>query len=124
MCTRFNLQTTANVVDSNWKWPDLPGLHDFTGELVHSAAWPKAFDHRNKRVAVIGNGSSGVQVVPSLQPGEFRFHVGMYPTYNTRRRGATVSLRQITYLDPAAPGRKGAQEEHCRHPEERSDGRQ
>lgn len=55
---------------SNWKWPSIPGLQDFKGDLVHSAAWSKDFDYRNKKVAVIGNGSSGVQIVPALQPGK------------------------------------------------------
>ncbi|KAK5046735.1 hypothetical protein LTR84_007496 [Exophiala bonariae] len=58
----------ATGVLNNWKWPDIPGLHEFTGVLVHSAAWLKDFDHHGKRVAVIGNGSSGVQIVPALQP--------------------------------------------------------
>lgn len=24
---------------SNWHWPDIPGLHDFRGEIVHTADW-------------------------------------------------------------------------------------
>ncbi|KAI1268611.1 hypothetical protein F5Y18DRAFT_236215 [Xylariaceae sp. FL1019] len=53
---------------NNWKWPDIPGLHDFHGKLVHSADWPKDFDYEGKVVAVIGNGSSGIQIVPAMQP--------------------------------------------------------
>ncbi|PWY90427.1 flavin-binding monooxygenase [Aspergillus sclerotioniger CBS 115572] len=53
---------------NNWKWPDIPGLHDFQGMLMHSARWDKSFDYSNKRVAVIGNGSSGVQIVPGMLP--------------------------------------------------------
>jgi len=53
---------------SHWKWPNVEGLDDFEGELVHSASWPKDFDYRDKTVAVIGNGSSGVQIVPAIQP--------------------------------------------------------
>ncbi len=48
----------------------MEGLHDFKGELVHSAGWPKDFDYKDKAVAVIGNGSSGIQIVPAIQPGE------------------------------------------------------
>lgn len=55
---------------SNWKWPDIKGLHSFKGDLVHSAKWQKDIDLKNKRVAVIGNGASGVQIVPVLQPGK------------------------------------------------------
>ena len=55
---------------SNPKWPQILGLHDFEGDLVHNAAWPEKFKYSGKKVAVIGNGSSGVQIVPALQPGE------------------------------------------------------
>lgn len=54
---------------SNWKWPDIPGLHSFKGKLLHSAAWDKNADWRGKKVAVLGCGSSGVQIVPTIQPG-------------------------------------------------------
>lgn len=56
---------------SDWKWPDIKGLHSFKGDLIHTAKWAEKFDHKSKRVAVIGNGASGVQIVPVLQTGEF-----------------------------------------------------
>ncbi|EXJ73481.1 uncharacterized protein A1O5_03242 [Cladophialophora psammophila CBS 110553] len=49
-----------------WKWPDIPGLHDFGGKLLHSADWDEEFDWTGKRLAVIGNGSSGIQIVPAM----------------------------------------------------------
>lgn len=54
---------------SNWKWPEVPGLNTFQGELVHTANWPRDFDFANKTVAVVGNGSSGIQVLPAIHPG-------------------------------------------------------
>ncbi|KAE9367648.1 FAD/NAD(P)-binding domain-containing protein [Stipitochalara longipes BDJ] len=57
----------ASGILNNWKWPQIPGLHDFKGELIHSANWPESFEHSGKKVAVIGNGSSGVQIVPAIQ---------------------------------------------------------
>jgi cation diffusion facilitator CzcD-associated flavoprotein CzcO len=54
---------------NNWTWPDVPGLQNFQGTLIHTARWPENFDHRGKVVAVIGNGATGVQLVPELQPG-------------------------------------------------------
>ncbi|ANB13681.1 hypothetical protein AWJ20_4624 [Sugiyamaella lignohabitans] len=53
---------------NNWKWPDIPGFHDFKGTKLHSAKWDKSVDVTNKRVAVIGSGSSAIQIVPSIQP--------------------------------------------------------
>ncbi|KAH7265523.1 NADP-dependent oxidoreductase domain-containing protein [Fusarium redolens] len=52
---------------NNWHWPDIPGLHDFKGEIVHTADWNPSINVTGKKVAVIGNGSSGVQVLPHLQ---------------------------------------------------------
>lgn len=51
---------------SSYKWPDVRGLESFQGHRVHSAAWDHDFDYSHKRIAVIGNGSSGVQIVPQL----------------------------------------------------------
>ncbi|KIY02270.1 uncharacterized protein Z520_02408 [Fonsecaea multimorphosa CBS 102226] len=58
----------ASGVLNKWKWPDIEGLHTFKGGLVHSANWPEELNYANKRVAVIGNGSSGVQIVTEIQP--------------------------------------------------------
>src|SRR5271170_2568294 len=30
---------SASGVLNNWKWPDIPGLQDFKGKLLHSAQW-------------------------------------------------------------------------------------
>jgi cation diffusion facilitator CzcD-associated flavoprotein CzcO len=53
---------------NNWKWPDIPGLDTFQGELMHSAAWKEGTILKDKRVAVLGCGSSGIQVVAKVQP--------------------------------------------------------
>lgn len=47
-------------------WPDIPGLRDFQGHTTHSALWDHNYDYSNKRIAVIGNGSSGIQIVPQM----------------------------------------------------------
>ena len=52
---------------NNWKWPDIEGLHDFHGPLMHSAAWDHNVDFTDKTVGVIGTGSTSVQIVPQLQ---------------------------------------------------------
>ena len=46
--------------------PDVPGLADFDGPVVHSARWDPALDLRGRRVAVIGTGASAVQLAPEL----------------------------------------------------------
>ncbi|KLO84691.1 monooxygenase [Fusarium fujikuroi] len=47
-------------------WPKIPGLKDFEGHTTHSANWDHSYDYSNKRIAVIGNGSSGIQIVPQM----------------------------------------------------------
>lgn len=40
---------------------------------MHSATWDNDFDLTGKTVAVIGGGSSAVQIIPSIQPGKSGF---------------------------------------------------
>lgn len=65
---------------SRWTWPDIEGLETFQGKVIHSADWKtgegKPGDPweetvkswKDKKVGVIGVGSSAIQIVPSLQP--------------------------------------------------------
>ncbi|MFW5921044.1 MAG: flavin-containing monooxygenase, partial [Polyangiales bacterium] len=46
--------------------PDIPGLGDFEGPCFHSARWDHDVELRGKRVAVIGNAASAVQLVPPV----------------------------------------------------------
>ena len=46
--------------------PDLPGLDSFAGLRAHTARWPEGLELAGKRVAVIGNGASSMQLVPAI----------------------------------------------------------
>lgn len=47
--------------------PNIPGIGDFEGRIVHSVQWPEdSLDLSDKNVAVIGTGSTGVQMIPLL----------------------------------------------------------
>jgi 4-hydroxyacetophenone monooxygenase len=46
--------------------PAIPGLDDFPGPVMHTAAWDTSVDVSGKRVAVIGTGASAMQLVPSI----------------------------------------------------------
>ncbi len=48
--------------------PDLPGLDDFAGRILHTQAWPDRLDLAGRRVAVIGTGATAAQVVPEIAP--------------------------------------------------------
>ncbi|KAI1438324.1 flavin-binding monooxygenase [Xylaria sp. CBS 124048] len=62
-----NVLVVANGKLNNPSWPDIPGLSSFSGEVMHSACWNEKYDFKNKRIGVLGNGSSGIQIVPHLQ---------------------------------------------------------
>jgi cation diffusion facilitator CzcD-associated flavoprotein CzcO len=48
-------------------FPDIPGRDRFGGESHHTGMWPaEPVDFAGKRVAVIGTGSSGVQIIPAI----------------------------------------------------------
>lgn len=48
------------------KYPEWPGLETFEGPAFHAARYEHEHDLSDKRVAVVGAGSSGTQIVPAL----------------------------------------------------------
>ncbi|KAK0655773.1 hypothetical protein B0T16DRAFT_424483 [Cercophora newfieldiana] len=67
---------------NNWKWPDADGIGRYQGTLIHTARWPRGFDPSDKVIAVVGNGATGIQVLPELQKGAKKlYHVVRTPTW-------------------------------------------
>lgn len=64
---RAEVFINAGGVLNNWRWPDIEGLMDFQGKLMHTARYDENVDLTGKRVAVIGVGSSGVQCIAAIQ---------------------------------------------------------
>ena len=50
------------------RYPDWPGLDDFTGPKFHTSRWEHHHDLAGKTVAVVGTGSTASQLVPAIQP--------------------------------------------------------
>ncbi|MEX1664236.1 flavin-containing monooxygenase [Zhongshania arctica] len=48
------------------KKPTIRGIDDFQGKCMHTARWDQDYDLTGKRVALIGTGATGVQVVPEI----------------------------------------------------------
>lgn len=47
--------------------PDFEGIADYQGELLHTGQWPhEPVDFQNKRVGIIGTGSSAIQAIPII----------------------------------------------------------
>ncbi|UGQ11091.1 NAD(P)/FAD-dependent oxidoreductase [Yinghuangia sp. ASG 101] len=58
---------TALGILSAPSFPSAPGLENFRGEWAHTGLWPdEGIDFTGKKVAVIGTGSSGVQIIPPV----------------------------------------------------------
>lgn len=60
---RSNFVISASGLFSTPKLPDIPGIADFKGAMFHSTAWDHSYDYSGKRVAVVGTGSTGSQLV-------------------------------------------------------------
>jgi len=66
-------ETEANIVISGTGifnplvFPDIEGLDSFAGPSFHTAAWRDDVDLTGKKVAIIGNGASCMQIGPEIQ---------------------------------------------------------
>jgi cation diffusion facilitator CzcD-associated flavoprotein CzcO len=74
---------------NSWKWPKIEGLHDFKGTLLHSANWDTSVSWEDKTVAVIGTGSSAIQIVPQIQK---------------TAKHMTAFMRSVTWISPPVGG--------------------
>ncbi len=61
-----NILMTAVGAFRKPKMPSIPGLERFEGPVMHTARWPQDLDLTGRRVAVIGNGASAMQLVPAI----------------------------------------------------------
>lgn len=53
---------------NKWIIPEFEGLGDFKGPMCHSANWDPTIDLDGKTVAVVGNGPTGIQLIPAILP--------------------------------------------------------
>jgi len=63
---RFVIGATGGLTAP--KPPNIPGLETFAGATLHTARWDDDVELAGRRVAVIGTGASGVQVIPAIAP--------------------------------------------------------
>ena len=62
---RYCVMATGCLSTANT--PDLPGLADFQGRVLHTGRWPHTqVDFSGQRVGLIGTGSSGIQATPEI----------------------------------------------------------
>lgn len=65
---RFRAVVSATGIFANPKWPNIKGLDTFQGAAWHTGNWDWSHDVTDKRVALVGNGCSGCQVIPAIAP--------------------------------------------------------
>ncbi|MFI9536631.1 flavin-containing monooxygenase [Nocardia fusca] len=93
------------------KLPGIPGLNDFTGHTFHSARWDYAYtggDMRggltgleDKKVAVIGTGASGIQVIPHIaRSAEHLYVFQRTPSYINERGNVPTDPEWVKTLQP------------------------
>ena len=46
--------------------PDIPGIDDFAGRIIHSADWDDNYSPDGARIGMIGTGATAVQLIPQL----------------------------------------------------------
>lgn len=81
--SRFVVMASGCLSTTNL--PAIPGVDSFRGEHYHTGHWPKSgVDLTNKRVGIIGTGSTGIQVITTIadQVGEL-FVFQRTPQYST-----------------------------------------
>ena len=61
-----NVVVSCAGLFSTPKMPAIEGIESFQGHMFHSTAWDHEFDYSGKRVALIGTGSTGSQLLPSV----------------------------------------------------------
>lgn len=103
---------------SNWKWPNISGIERFKGKLMHSAHWDTSYDYASKRLAVIGIGSSGIQILPKMATDAN--HVDYFVrshTWITPGRGINEATEDDPELDDEYNYTPAEVERFCREPE-------
>jgi len=92
--TRFLIMAVGQL--STPKSPSYPGLDKYSGQLIYSAQWPKEpVDYTNKRVAIIGTGSSGMQMTPIIA--QKAAHLTVFqrtPNYSVPASNAPISAEE------------------------------
>ena len=61
-----NVVINAVGAFANQRTPNFEGFEDFPGRTIHPSQWPEDYDYRGERIAVVGNGSTGVQLLSPI----------------------------------------------------------
>jgi cation diffusion facilitator CzcD-associated flavoprotein CzcO len=65
-CFEADIVISAIGMFNELVFPEIDGLDTFTGPSFHTAQWPADLDLAGKRVGVIGNAATAIQMVPAV----------------------------------------------------------
>ncbi len=71
----YDFVISATGVLVRTRTPNIPGLDSFAGHRFHSAEWDHSVQTDGKRIAVIGTGSTGLQLTKALAPRSAKFEL-------------------------------------------------
>jgi cation diffusion facilitator CzcD-associated flavoprotein CzcO len=95
------------------RWPDIEGVDSFTGKKMHSARWDWSYDLTDKKIALLGNGCTAVQILPEITKQAKKITVFQRtPNWVVPRMDAPVSPLQrkiLRYVPPVRWYKRTAQ---------------
>ncbi|MDH6536114.1 flavin-containing monooxygenase [Aurantimicrobium minutum] len=82
------------------KIPEIPGMAEFGGELLNTATWPHTpVDFTGKKVAVLGTGSSGIQVIPiAAEQAEHVYVLQRTPSYTLPAHNKPLDADYVAHI--------------------------
>lgn len=86
---------------------DIPGIQNFTGNLVHPQHWPADLDYKDKNVVIIGSGATAITLLPNIA--RDAGHVTMLqrsPTYILSVQNEDLVEKMIWFLFPKVLAQK------------------
>ena len=105
---RWSVATTKGTIDTKYvvwgtgmlsipKIPLIPGMETFEGELLNPATWPQEpVSFSGKRVAVLGTGSTGIQVIPVVaETAEHLFVLQRTPSFSLPAHNASLAPERV-----------------------------
>jgi cation diffusion facilitator CzcD-associated flavoprotein CzcO len=105
---RFLVMATGNL--SAARAPDFPGLADFKGQWVQASHWPdRPVELAGRRIAIIGTGSTGVQLIPVLA--EQARHLTVFqrsPNFSVPARNRPLDPAKFAEAAADVPARRNA----------------
>ena len=105
------------------KLPGIPGIEDFTGHTFHTARWDYDYTGGDmtggldglagKRVAIVGTGASGIQVIPHIaRSAEYLYVLQRTPSTIDVRGDEPTDPEWVEDARPGLAGRAAAQLPH------------